>query len=29
MEFSAKLTDLRKKSGLSQEQLADQLGVTR
>lgn len=29
MEFSAKLTDLRKKAGLSQEQLADQLGVTR
>lgn len=29
MTFSEKLTDLRRKAGLSQEQLADRLGVTR
>ena len=29
MSFSEKLMDLRRKSGLSQEQLADRLGVTR
>ena len=29
MTFSEKLTDLRRKSGMSQEQLADRLGVTR
>lgn len=29
MTFSEKLMDLRRKSGLSQEQLADRLGVTR
>ena len=29
MAFSEKLTDLRRKAGLSQEQLADRLGVTR
>lgn len=29
MEFSEKITRLRRKAGLSQEQLADQLGVTR
>ena len=29
MEFSEKLTALRKQAGLSQEQLANRLGVTR
>ena len=29
MEFSEKLTILRRRAGLSQEQLADRLGVTR
>ena len=29
MTFSEKLMDLRRKAGLSQEQLADRLGVTR
>ena len=29
MTFSEKLTGLRRKSGMSQEQLADRLGVTR
>lgn len=29
MQFSEKLMRLRRKAGLSQEQLADQLGVTR
>ena len=29
MEFSEKLMALRRREGLSQEQLADQLGVTR
>ena len=29
MTFSEKLMDLRRKEGLSQEQLADKLGVTR
>ena len=29
MEFSQKLVQLRRREGLSQEQLADRLGVTR
>lgn len=29
MEFSEKLTQLRRRQGLSQEHLADRLGVTR
>lgn len=29
MQFCEKLTELRRKTGLSQEQLADRLGVTR
>ena len=29
MTFSEKLADLRRKAGMSQEQLADRLGVTR
>ena len=29
MQFSEKLTELRRRRGLSQEQLADFLGVTR
>ena len=29
MQLSEKIADLRRKAGLSQEQLADRLGVTR
>ena len=29
MEFAEKLTFLRRRAGMSQEQLADQLGITR
>ena len=29
IQFSRKLADLRRREGLSQEQLADRLGVTR